>query len=217
LDGVTGIGSAGGATAGLGEPVFGGLVIGPEEGLGPLPGALSAGAGSGFLCGWVTFGGVSTGTGGSLGAVNPGDTFDGGAVGAGAVNAGGASDFWWLVVGVAGRLPSVDAGGDQMGMVVRGLSSLVKSRGDLSARSFISGPELLVALSLEMNCASEAFRFITGDEAWILALVADLVVVDAVAGGAQSRLRGSCQSRLMFQFWYRFGLNPWAWSHCVRW
>jgi len=94
---------------------------------------------------------------------------------------------------------------------------LVKSRADLSARSFISDPVLLVALSLEMNCASEAFRFATGDEAWMLTSVTDLVVVDAVASGAQSRLRGSCQSRLMFQFWYRVGLNPWAWSHCARW
>jgi hypothetical protein len=58
LDGVTGIGSARGATAGFGEPVFGGIVIGPEEGLGSLPGAMLAGAGSGFLCGWATFGGV---------------------------------------------------------------------------------------------------------------------------------------------------------------
>jgi len=151
-----------------------------------------------------------------LGAVNPGDTFDGGAVGARAVNAGGASDVWWFVVDVARRLPSVEGGCDQMGMVIRGVSSFVKSRRDLSARSFISRPELLVALSLEMNCASEAFRFTTGDEAWMLTLVADLLVVDAVASGAQSRLRGWCQSRLMFQFWYRFGLNPWAWSHCVR-
>jgi hypothetical protein len=145
--------------------------------------------------------------------VNPGDTFDGGVVGAGAVNAGGAEDCWWFAVGVAGRLPSVGAGCDQMGMVVRGLSSLVKSRGDLSARSFISDPESRVPLSLETNCASEAFRFTTGDEAWMFALVADL----AVAGGAQSRLRGSCQSRFLFQSWYRFGLNPWAWSHRVRW
>jgi hypothetical protein len=91
----------------------------------------------------------------------------------------------------------------------------VKSRADLCARSFISGPEVLVVLSLEMNCASEAFRLTTGDEAWTLTLtlVTDLVVVN----GAQSRLRGSCQSRFMFQFWYRFGRNPWAWSHCVRW
>jgi hypothetical protein len=146
-----------------------------------------------------------------LGAVNPGDTFDGGVVGAGAVNAGGAKDVWWFAAGVAGRFPSVDAGGDHpMEIVVRGLSSLVKSRADLSARSFISDPELLVAVSLEMNCASEAFRFTTGDEAWMSTSVTDLVVVDAVASGAQSRLRGSCQSRLMFQFWYRFGLNPWA-------
>jgi hypothetical protein len=146
-----------------------------------------------------------------LGAVNPGDTLDGGAVGAGAVNAGGANDFWWFALDVAGRFPSVEGGCDQMGMVIRGLSSLVKSRGDLSARSFISGPDLLVVLSLEMNCASEAFRFTTGDEAWVLTWVAD-----AVASGAQSRLRGWCQSRLVFQFWYRFGLNPWVWSHCVR-
>ena len=103
-----------------------------------------------------------------MGAVNPGDTFDGGAVGAGAVNAGGANDVWWFAVDVAGRFPSVDAGGDPMEMVVRGLSSLVKSRADLSARSFISDPDLLVALSLEMNCVSEAFRFTTGDEAWML-------------------------------------------------
>jgi hypothetical protein len=48
LGGVTGIGSAGGATAGFGEPVFGGFVIGPEEGLGSLPGAMLAGVGSGF-------------------------------------------------------------------------------------------------------------------------------------------------------------------------
>ena len=58
LGGDTGIGSAGGATAGFGEPVFGRIVIGPEEGLGLLPGALSAGVGSGLLCGWATFGGV---------------------------------------------------------------------------------------------------------------------------------------------------------------
>jgi hypothetical protein len=94
---------------------------------------------------------------------------------------------------------------------------LVKSLADLSARSFISGPDLLVALLLETNCASEAFRSTTGDEARMLTWVADLVVLDAVASGAQSRWRGSCQSRFMFQFWYRFGLNPWAWSHCVRW
>ena len=111
---------------------------------------------------------------------------------------------------MADRFPSVEGGCDQLGMVIRGLSSLVKSRGDLFARSFISGPELLVALSVEMNCVSEAFRFTTGDEAWVLTLV------DAVASGAQSRLRGWCQSRPMFQFWYKFGLNPWAWSHCVR-
>jgi hypothetical protein len=148
-----------------------------------------------------------------LGAVNPGDTFDGGVVGAGAVNAGGAKDVWWFAAGVAGRFPSVDAGGDQLEIMVGGLSSLVKSRADLSARSFISDPELVVALSVEMNCASEAFRFTTGDEARMSTSVTDSVV----AGGAQSRLRGSCQSRLMFQFWYRFGLNPWAWSHCVRW
>ena len=147
-----------------------------------------------------------------MGAVNPGDTFDGGAVGAGAVNAGGASDVWWFAVDVAGRFPGVDAGGDPMETVVRGLSSLVKSRADLSARSFISDPDLLVALSLEMNCVSEAFRFTTGDEEWTLTSLTDLVV----ASGAQSRLRGSCQSRFMFQFWYRFGWNPWAWSHCVR-
>jgi len=35
-------------TAGFGEPVFGGIVIGPEEGLGSLPGAMLAGVGSGF-------------------------------------------------------------------------------------------------------------------------------------------------------------------------
>jgi hypothetical protein len=148
-----------------------------------------------------------------LGAVNPGGTFDGGVVGAGAVNAGGAKDVWWFAAGVVGRFPSVGAGGDQREIVVRGLSSLVKSRVDLSARSFISEPELIDVLSLEMNCASEAFRFTTGDEACVSTSVTDLVV----ASGAQSRLRGSCQSRLMFQFWYRFGLNPWAWSHCVRW
>ena len=149
-----------------------------------------------------------------MGAVNPGDTFDGGVAGAGAVNAGGANDVWWFAEGVAGRSPRVDGGGDPIEMVVlRGVSSRVKSRADLSARSFISDLELFVALSVEMNCVSEAFRFTTGDEARMLALVTDLVV----AGGAQSRLRGSCQSRLMFQFWYRFGLNPWAWSHCVRW
>jgi len=152
-----------------------------------------------------------------LGAVNPGDTFDGGLVGAGAVNAGGANDVWWFAEGVAGRFPSVEGGCDQMGMVIRGVSSRVKSRADLSARSFISDLELFVALSVEMNCASEAFRFTTGDEAWMSTSVTDLVVVDAVASGAQSRLRGSCQSRLMFQFWYRVGLNPWAWSHCARW
>jgi hypothetical protein len=152
-----------------------------------------------------------------LGAINPGDTFDGGVVGTDAVNAGGAKDVWWSAAGVAGRFTSVDGGGDPMEMVVRGASSLVKSRADLSARSFISDPELLVAVSLEMNCASEAFRFTTGDEAWMSTSVTDLVLVDAVASGAQSRLRGSCQSRLMFQFWYRFGLNPWARSHCVRW
>src|SRR6266850_7312867 len=140
------------------------------------------------------------GTGESLGAVNPGDTFDGGVVGAGAVSAGGAKDVWWFAAGVAGRFPSVDAGGHPMEMVVRGASSLVKSRADLSARSFISDPELLVALLLEMNCASEAFGFTTEDEAWMSTSVTDLVVVDAVASGAQSRLRGSCQSRLMFQF-----------------
>src|SRR5262245_21797589 len=121
------------------------------------------------------------GTGESLGAVNPGDTFDGGVVGTGAVNAGGANDVWWLAVGVAGRVLSVDRGVDPMEMVVRGASSLVTSRADLSARPFISGPELLVALSLEMNCASEAFRFTTGDVAWMLTSVSDMVVVDAVA------------------------------------
>jgi len=160
---------------------------------------------------------ASTGVGKSAPGAEARDTFDGGVLGAGAVNAGGTKDVWWFAVGVGGRFPSVDAGGDQMEIVVRGLSSLVKSRADLSARSFISDPVLLVALSLEMNCASEAFRFATGDEAWMLTSVTDLVVVDAVASGAQSRLRGSCQSRLMFQFWYRVGLNPWAWSHCVRW
>jgi hypothetical protein len=58
LGGVTGIGSAGGATAGFGEPLFGGIVICPEAGLGSLPGAMLAGAGGGFLCGWASFGGV---------------------------------------------------------------------------------------------------------------------------------------------------------------
>jgi hypothetical protein len=150
-----------------------------------------------------------------LGAVNPGDTFDGGVVGAGAVNAGGANDFWWLSDCVlADRAPSAEGGsGDHTGVLLRGVSSWVKSRVDLCARSFISGPEVLVVLSLEMNCASEAFRLTTGDEAWMLALVTDLVV----ASGAQSRLRGSCQSRFLFQSWNRFGWNPWAWSHCVRW
>jgi hypothetical protein len=100
-----------------------------------------------------------------LGAVNPGATFDGGVVGTGAVNAGGANDFWWFAAGVAGCVPGVDCGGDQVEMVVRGASSLVKSRTDLSERSFISGPGLLVAVSSEMNCASEAFRFTTGDQA----------------------------------------------------
>jgi hypothetical protein len=76
---------------------------------------------------------------------------------------------------------------------------LVKSRADLSARSFTEGPEF-AALSLEMNCASEAFRFTTGAERWVLSWLTDLVV-DAVDSGAQSRLRGSCQSRFMFQFW----------------
>jgi hypothetical protein len=87
----------------------------------------------------------------------------------------------------------------------------VKSRADLCARSLISGPEVLVVLSLEMNCANEAFRLTTGAEAWGLTLVTDW----GVASGAQSRLRGLCQSRFMFQFWYRFGWNPWLWSHCV--
>jgi hypothetical protein len=79
----------------------------------------------------------------------------------------------------------------------------------------IDGPGL-AALPLEMNCASEAFRFTTEDERWVLSSATDLVV-DGVDSGAQSRLRGSCQSRFIFQFWYRFGLNPWAWFHCVRW
>ena len=131
--------------------------------------------------------------------MNPGDTFDGGVVGTGAVNAGGAEDVWWLAVGVAGRLPSVRRRLRPMELVVRGLSSLVKSPVDLSCRSVISGPELLVVLSLEMNCASEAFRFTTGDEAWTL--VADWWC-DVVASGAQSRLRGSCQSRFLFQSLY---------------
>ena len=43
MGGLAGTCSAGGATAGFGEPVFGGIVIGPEEGLGSLPGALLAG------------------------------------------------------------------------------------------------------------------------------------------------------------------------------
>ena len=100
-------------------------------------------------------------------------------------------------MGLADRFPSVEGGCDQLGMVIRGLSSLVKSRGDLFARSLISDPDLLVVVPLEMNCASEAFRFTTGEEAWVLAFV-----VDAAASGAQSRLRGWCQSRLMFQSWY---------------
>jgi hypothetical protein len=140
--------------------------------------------------------------------VNPGATFEGGVAGTGAVNVGGANDVWRFAAGVAGRVPGVDSGGDQVEMVVRGASSLAKSRADLSARSFIIGPGLLVAVSLEMNCASEAFRFTTGDEAWMSASVTDLLLVDAAASGAQSRLRGSCQSRFMFQFWYKFGLNP---------
>jgi hypothetical protein len=216
LGGVTGIGSAGDTPAGFGESAFGGIAIGPGDGLGSLPGATLTGDGSGLFCGWATAGGVYAGTGESLGAVNPGATFDDGVVGAGAVNAGGAEDSWWFAMGAAGPVPGVDRGDDQVEMVVRGASSLTKSWADLSARSFISGPELLVAVSLEMNCASEAFKFTTGDEARMLTSVAALVA-DAVASGAQSRLRGSCQSRFMFQFWYRFGLNPCAWSHCVRW
>ena len=89
---------------------------------------------------------------------------------------------------------------------------MVKSRVDLSARFFISSLELRVALSLEMNCASEAFRFTTGDEMWMLTFTAE----SGWAGRAQSRLRGLCQSRFMFQFWYLSGLNPWARFHCVR-
>ena len=58
LGGLAGTCSAGGATAGFGEPVFGGIAIGPEEGLGCRPGAMLAGVGSGFLCGWATVGGV---------------------------------------------------------------------------------------------------------------------------------------------------------------
>ena len=58
MGGLAGTCSAGGATAGFGESPFGGIVIGPEEGLGSLPGAVLAGVGSGFLCGWATFGGV---------------------------------------------------------------------------------------------------------------------------------------------------------------
>ena len=56
--GATGIGSAGGATAGFGDSLFGWIGICPEEGAGARPGALSAGGGSGFLCGRAAFGGV---------------------------------------------------------------------------------------------------------------------------------------------------------------
>ena len=48
MGGLAGTCSGGGATAGFGEPVFGGIAIGPEEGLGSLPGAMLAGVGSGF-------------------------------------------------------------------------------------------------------------------------------------------------------------------------
>jgi len=94
------------------------------------------------------------------------------------------------------------------------------AKGRVELRDFIqqgfervSAAELRVVLSFEMNCASEAFRFTTGDETRMSTLMTGL----GVAGRAQSRLRGWCQSRPMFQFWYKFGLNPWAWSHCVRW
>ena len=48
----------GGATSVFGEPDFGWIAIGPEEGSAALPGAVSAGVRSGLLCGWATFGGV---------------------------------------------------------------------------------------------------------------------------------------------------------------
>ncbi|ART72095.1 hypothetical protein BTO20_29270 [Mycobacterium dioxanotrophicus] len=177
---------------------------------GSVPGATLAGVG--FACG-LTVGGVKAGTGASFGAVNPGATFDGGAAGAGAVNAGGAKDVWWLAVGVASSFSAVDGGSDVTEVLIRGLSSLVKSRADLFARSFISVPDVVVTLSLEMNCVSEAFRLTTGADAWMLTLVTELTALITGAVGAQSRLRGLCQSRFMFQFWYRYGLNPCSWSH----
>jgi hypothetical protein len=56
--GVAGIGSAGGAIAGFGEPVFGGMATGPKDGLGSLPGAMLAGVGSDLRWGRASFGGV---------------------------------------------------------------------------------------------------------------------------------------------------------------
>jgi hypothetical protein len=156
-------------------------------------------AGADFPCGLA---GVEAGTGASLGAVNPGDTFDGGAVGADAVNAGGAKEIWWFAVGAPGRCLDVEIEGVPTGAAALVLRSLAKSRADLPERSFISGPVVLAALSLEMNCASETFRFTTGAEVCVMTFVTDrLVLTTAAAGGAQSRLRGLCQSRFMFQFW----------------
>ena len=43
---------------GVRRAAFGGIAIGPEEGLGSLPGALLAGVGAGFPCGWAIAGGV---------------------------------------------------------------------------------------------------------------------------------------------------------------
>jgi hypothetical protein len=77
----------------------------------------------------------------------------------------------------------------------------VTSRAGLSERSFSRRPEVLVALSFEMNCASATLRFTTGDDTWAVTSVIECVALTAVAGGAQSRFRGSCQSRFMFQFW----------------
>ena len=58
MGGVTGVGSARGAMSGFGEPVFGGIAIGPDEGSGCRRGAMLAGVGADFPCGWAIAGGV---------------------------------------------------------------------------------------------------------------------------------------------------------------
>jgi hypothetical protein len=95
---VSAFGSTDGETAPFGGRIasgvstFGAGTVALGAALGPGPGTRSSGAALGFSC---DLAGAGSGTGASLGAVNPAGTFDGGGVGADAVNAGGAAGGEW--------------------------------------------------------------------------------------------------------------------------